>query len=109
MAWDFYDPHEEDGNNTDLWVYFYTFSYANKPDKMKEGMTGNVMYKNRKNYSSRNHVVTAHKIIFHTLFLTRMGYQILWPMMMPNHLREVYRPLYHIGKFQLMSPLAIVQ
>ena len=62
LAWDFYDIYEEDGKETGLNWYFYNFGYANKYDKMKEGMTGMIMYTKRNTYSFRNHVVTAHKV-----------------------------------------------
>ena len=73
MAWDLYDPYEEDGKEADLKWYFCNFCYEKKPDNTKEGMTGMILYNKRNTSSFRNHVVTAHKRFFHTLFLTWMG------------------------------------
>ena len=56
----FYDTYEEDGKYTDLKCYFFTFCYENKPDNMKEGMTGMIMYNKRNTSSFSNHVVTSH-------------------------------------------------
>ena len=67
--WDFYEPYEEDVKEADLKWYVCTLCYAKKPDKMKEGMIGMIMYNKRNTYSFRNHVFTAHKRIFHTFFL----------------------------------------
>ena len=68
-----------------------------------------ILYNNKKNPSFRKHVVTAHKIIFHTLFLALMDDQRLWLVMIPTPLREAWIPLYQVGKFQMMSTLALVQ
>ena len=69
----FYEPYEEDVKETDLKWYFYTFFYAKKPDRTKEVMAGIILYNERTNSSFRNHIVTSHKSIFHTLFLAWMG------------------------------------
>ena len=108
LEWDFNDPHEEDGKETDLKWYLCTFCYVNKPDNMKEGITGMIMYNKRNNSSLRNHVVTAHKMFFHTLFLTWMGAHIFWMLVMPPPLREVWIPIYSFVKYQMMSPLSLV-
>ena len=68
-----------------------------------------ILYNKRNTYSSRNHVVTAHKRIFHTFFLTWVGNLRLWLVMMTPPLREVWRPLYHIRKLEMISHLAQVQ
>ena len=49
------------------------------------------------------------RVFFLTLFHTCMGVQILWLVMMPPPLREVWRPLYHIRKLEMISHLAQVQ
>ena len=89
--------------------YLCTLCYAKKPDNTKEGMTGMILYNKRNTSSFRNHVVTAHTIIFHTLFLTWVGNQRLWLVMMPPPLREVWTPLYQVEKFQMISPLELVK
>ena len=68
LAWDLYDTYEEYGKESDLKWYFCTFCNANKYDKMKEGMTGMILYNKRNASSFRNHVVTSHKIIFSHFF-----------------------------------------
>ena len=73
LAWDFYEPYEEDGKETDLEWYFCNFCYAKKPDNMKEGMTCMILYNKSKTCSFKIHVVNAHKRFFKTLFLTWMG------------------------------------
>ena len=72
-VWAFYEPDKEDGKETDLEWYFCIFCYAKKPDNMKEGMIGMILYNKRNTSSFRNHVVTDQKRIFHALFLTYMG------------------------------------
>ena len=109
LAWNFCDPYEEYGKETDLKWYFCALFYAKKHDKTKEGMKGMILYNKRNTSSFRNHVVTSHKSIFHTLFLTWMGDRKLWLVVMPPPLREVSRPLYHVVKCQMISPLALVQ
>ena len=109
LAWDFYEPYEEDGKEADLKWYFCNFCYSKKPDKTKEGMTGMILYKKRNTSSLRNHVVTSYKIIFHTLFLTWISDQRLWLVMMHLPLMEVWIPLYYFMRLQMMSPLALVQ
>ena len=70
LAWDFYEPYAENGKEADLKWYFCTFCYANKPDNMKEGMTVMILYNKINTSTFGNHVVTAHKRIFHNFFLT---------------------------------------
>ena len=83
----FYDTYEEDGKETDLKGYLYTFCYAKKPYEIMEGTTDMILYNKRNTYSFSNHVVTAHKRIFHTFLITRMGDQRLWLGMIPPLLR----------------------
>ena len=109
LAWAFYDSYEEDGKKTDLKWYFCNLLYAKKLDNMKEGMTGMILCNKINTSSFRNHVVIAQKINFHTLFLTWMVNQRLWLVMMSPPLREVWTPLYHIGKCLMMSTLVLVQ
>ena len=68
-----------------------------------------IFYNKRNTSSFQNHVVTAYKIIFHTLFLTWISDQRLWLVMMHLPLMEVWIPLYYFMRFQMMSPLALVQ
>ena len=105
----FYDTYEEDGKETDLKGYLYTFCYAKKPYEIMEGTTDMILYNKRNTYSFINHAVTAHRFIFHTLFIKWMGYQRLWIVVMPHPLREIYRYLYHVVKFLIISPLELVQ
>ena len=60
LAWTFYDPYEEDSKEADLKWYFCNFYYAKKPDNIKEGTTGMILYNKRNISSFRNHVVTDH-------------------------------------------------
>ena len=64
LAWDFYEPYEEDGKEADLKWYLCTFCYAKKTDNTKEGIIGMIQYNKRNASYFRNHVVTAHKRIF---------------------------------------------
>ena len=107
--WDFYELYEEDVKEADLKWYLYTFCYTKKLYNTKEGMTGIILYNKRNTSSFSKHVVTAHTMIFHNLFLTWMGGQILWMVVIPPPLREVWIPLYHIGKYQMTIPLSLVQ
>ena len=86
-----------------------TFFYTNKTDNIKKGITRMILYNKRNTSYFRNHIVIAHKSTFHTFFLTWMGDQRLWLVMMTPPLGEVWRPLYNIRKLQMMSPLALVQ
>ena len=104
LLWDFYDPYEEYGKETELKLYFCTFCYAKKPDNIKEGVKRVILYDKSNTSYLRNHVVTAHKRIFRTFFLICMGDQRLWLVMMPPPLGEVWIPLYHVVKFQMMNP-----
>ena len=70
LAWAFYDPYEEYGKETERKWYFCTFYYTKKTENMNEGMTGMILYNKMNTLYVRNHVATAHKRIFHTLFLT---------------------------------------
>ena len=108
MAWDFYEPYEEDGKEADLKWYFCTFYYAKKPDNMKGGMIGMIIYKKRNTSSFRNHVVTDHKRILSHFVSYIDGRPKIWLVVIPDPFREVWIPLYHVGKFQTMSPLALV-
>ena len=69
LAWEFYEPYEEDGKETDLKWYFCNLCYAKKPDKMKDMMTVMILDDNRNTSSFRNHVVTAHKMIFQKILI----------------------------------------
>ena len=68
-----------------------------------------IIYNNSNTFSFRNHIVSAQKMIIHSLFLTQMGKRILRLTMMPPHLTEVWRPLYNVKKYQIMSTITIVQ
>ena len=94
----FYEPFEENGKKTDLNWNLCTFFYETPPDKIKDGMTGTILYNKRNTSYFWIHVVTSHKNIFHPFFLTWMSNRILWLVMMPPPLREVWKPLFHVGK-----------
>ena len=104
----FYAAYEEDVKSSDLKWYFCNSCYAKKPDNMNEEMTGMILYSKINPSSSRNYVITAHKICFHTFFLTWVGDQRLWLVTMPTPLMEVWGPLYHVVKYKIMSPLELV-
>ena len=87
LSYDFYQTYEESGKETELKWYICTFLYKNKPDNMKKGMKGVVLYNKKNAYSFRNQVVTAQNIFFHALFLTWMGDRRLWLGMIPPPLR----------------------
>ena len=98
LAWDLYETYEEDGKDYDFNWYLCTFCCSKKHYKIKEGMIGMILYNKSNTSSFRNHVVTDHKRIFHALFFTYMGNQLLWLVMMPPPLSELCRHLYHVLK-----------
>ena len=86
-----------------------TLLYAKKPDEMKKGISGMIIYNNRNTYSFRDHFITAYKRIFHNFFLAWMVDLILCLVMMSPPLMEVWIPLYRVRKFQMTIPLSLVQ
>ena len=103
-----YEPYEEHEKDTDLKWYFCTLLYAKKNDKLNEGMIGMILYNKSNNPSFRKHVITAQKCVFKTLFLTWIGDQRLWLVMIHPPLIKLWIPLYRAGKYQMISPLALV-
>ena len=68
LAWDFYETFYVDSKETGLKWYFCTICYS-KQNKMKEGMTGMILYNKRNTHYFSNYVVTLHKRVFYHFFL----------------------------------------
>ena len=69
LSWEFYGPCDEDTKYIYLKWYFFTFCYAKPQSKIKEGITGVILYIKSNTPSFRNHVVTAHKRILSICFI----------------------------------------
>ena len=108
LAWDFYDPYEEYVKDTDLRWYFCTFLYANKHDNMKKGKTGIILYKIGTLLLSGTMLLLLTKKKSH-FFSYMDGRPKIVSGDDASYLEGSVRPLYHVGKFQMMIHIALVQ